>query len=127
MFSSRRSLFVHSALGVLFTVTALAATSLLETACSVTASPDLSISLTSNAKGLYNPMTNTGVHNSSPGPGIVSVIEEQPGRATLTEQDGLFMVIDGDGNTQYTGNEIGAEFAYWCTLFGVPVDDEVHT
>lgn len=52
-----------------------------------------------------------------------TVIAEQPGGITLTEQDGVFTVTDGDGQRQYTGNEIGAEFAFWRTTFGVPLDD----
>ncbi|TMC24209.1 MAG: hypothetical protein E6J34_00885 [Chloroflexi bacterium] len=47
----------------------------------------------------------------------------QEGHPTLHEQDGVFTVTDGEGNVRFDGNEVAAEFAYWRTTFGVPVDD----
>ena len=69
-------------------------------------------------------MASTSAQGSSTGLGT-NVIAEQPGGITLAEQDGVFIVTDGDGQRQYTGNEIGAEFAFWRTTFGVPVDEQV--
>lgn len=54
-----------------------------------------------------------------------TVVEEQPGKATLTELDGQYTVTDGDGNEVFTGGEVGVELAFWRTTFGVPVDSEV--
>jgi hypothetical protein len=69
-------------------------------------------------------MANTSAHNPLTGNQgtTTNVIAEQPGGITLAEQDGVFTVANSDGQI-YTGNEIGAEFAFWRTAFGVPVDD----
>ena len=66
-------------------------------------------------------MTSTSAQSS--GPDTLTVIAEQPGGITLAEQGGEYTVTNGDGQVQYVGNEVGAEFAFWRTTFGVPVDD----
>ena len=69
-------------------------------------------------------MANTSAYSSSSsGVATANVIAEQPG-VTLTEQDGVYVVSDENGQPLYSGNEIGAEFAYWRTAFGVPADDD---
>ena len=52
-----------------------------------------------------------------------SVVQQHPGQATLFEQENVFTVTDGEGNVTFQGSEVGAEFKYWRTVFGVP-DDE---
>lgn len=52
-----------------------------------------------------------------------TLVQQHPGQATLLEQDGVYTVTDGDGEVQFTGGEIPAEFAYWQQVFGVPADD----
>ncbi len=46
------------------------------------------------------------------------------GYAALTEQDGVYTVTDGEGNVQFSGDEIPAEFAYWRTVLGVQEESE---
>jgi hypothetical protein len=54
-----------------------------------------------------------------------TLVQEHPGQATLLEQDDVFTVVDAEGNTVFTGGEVGAEFKYWNTVFGVEDDAEV--
>lgn len=56
--------------------------------------------------------------------GTLKVVQEQEHAALLSGFGGVFYVTDADGNLQFIGDEVGAEFAYWRTAFGVPVDDE---
>lgn len=51
-----------------------------------------------------------------------TLVQQHPGQAALLEQDDTFTVLDGDGNVVFEGNEVGAEFKYWGTVFGVEVD-----
>jgi hypothetical protein len=44
------------------------------------------------------------------------------GHPALLEEDGIYTVVDEDGNTVFEGGEVGAEFKYWNTVFGVPAD-----
>ena len=45
------------------------------------------------------------------------------GHPALLEENGVYTVVDGEGNTVFVGSEVGAEFKYWNTVFGV-ADDE---
>jgi hypothetical protein len=51
------------------------------------------------------------------------VIQQHPGVVTLSEQDGVFSVTDAEGQLQYAGGEVSAEFAYWQVVFEVPAED----
>jgi hypothetical protein len=42
------------------------------------------------------------------------------GHPALHEQDGIYTVTDGNGNIQFEGDEVAAEFTYWRTVLGVP-------
>ena len=45
------------------------------------------------------------------------------GNPAILKQDGTYTVTDGEGNIVFVGSEVGAEFKYWNTVFGV-ADDE---
>lgn len=47
------------------------------------------------------------------------------GHPALLEENGVFTVQDGEGNVQFEGDEVAAEFAYWRSVLGVPDESEV--